>query len=107
MDPKLIVIFGRLWYDEKNGNTYHDTEILVVQKDEGIIHHRTDADYGYGDAWVSTAAEWLEKLNYIKLETYTNGSRQTLFSYCHDHGIKLFDSKAFVASRSELKGMRV
>jgi len=55
-----VYVIGRLWMN-KNGNTYHTSQIIV----NGQNVHKTDKTYGYGDQFLSTAEEWLIENNYI------------------------------------------
>lgn len=104
MKPKLIVVLGRRWFDKRGGNTYHDVEIIVHGSGKKVIHHRTGMTYGYDEAYLQTASEWLKAQNVVPLERHSSGSLQPLWQYCQDNGIKLIRSVVDVGSRKELKG---
>ena len=82
--PSLVII-GRRWFDKQNGNTYHTSQIII----NGRIAYKTDFAYGYDDAYVDTAAEWLEKEGYIERERYQSGMREPLWRYCQERNITL------------------
>lgn len=47
------VVIARKWFDRVNGNTYHSTRIIIngVEAD-----YKKPFEYGYGDAYMDTAA---------------------------------------------------
>lgn len=117
---KLIVLIGRRWFDKRAGNTYHDTEIIVHgfhgfngmyatelgcsgHHIEALLQHRTIMQYGYGDHYIQTGADWLEAQGIISCKVHANGSKQPLWQYCQDNGIKLITSCVDVINRKELK----
>ena len=83
-----ITVIGRRWFDKVNGNTYHTAEILI----DGKPVHKVPFTYGYGEQYVQSAGEWLHKQGLIKLERYSNGGGQMLWTYCRDKGITFYHS---------------
>lgn len=100
---RLIVLIGRRWFDKHAGNTYHDVEIIVHGFKGGFVHHRTTMAYGYGDQYIDTAVDWLEKRGLVLLPRYSHGMRKPLRVYCQDHEIELITSVVDVDSRKQLK----
>lgn len=47
-----VVIIVRKWFDRVNGNTYHSTRIVI----NGVADYKKAFEYGYGDAYMDTAA---------------------------------------------------
>lgn len=88
---KTITVLGRKWWDKVNGNTYHTARIMV----NGVTVGKTEFSYGYGDHYVQSAADWLEKNGYIKRER----EHQALWQYCSDHNIHLEYSSAYYLKR--------
>lgn len=90
-----LVIIGRRWFDRVNGNTYHTSEVIV----DGACVHKTDRHYGYGEQYLQTALDWLEKNGYLPgIEHHENGSTEALWHYCRERmGI------AFTYSVSDVK----
>lgn len=56
-----IHIEGRKYFDKVNGNTYHS--VRIFENGEQIFHH--GMTYGYGDQYLQTAIDGLEKLGKI------------------------------------------
>jgi len=92
---KSITIEGKKWFDQKWGNTYHTSTILI----DGELKHKTPMQYGYGDQYVQTALEWLIESGNIKMERHANGSYPPLWQYCQDNGINLHYSAQDVLKR--------
>lgn len=51
-----FVVFGGLWFDKVNGNSYHVSKILDMQTGE---FYYTDYTYGYGHQYWHTAYDFL------------------------------------------------
>lgn len=51
-------ISGRRWFQRTYGNTYHSVRIL---DEEGNRIALIPMEYGYGDQYLTTGLEWLEK----------------------------------------------
>ena len=59
-----IVIVGALWFDNKNGNTYHNTKIKVIEEEkstEYLTTYYTGKKYGSDNAYIETAKEYVEQ----------------------------------------------
>ena len=76
-------LVARRWFNEWTGNTYHSVRIIV---DGEEVFHCPYA-YGYDQQYEQTAADWLEKNGFLKLEHYDNGGGQTLWQYAQNKGI--------------------
>jgi hypothetical protein len=98
----LIVLFGREWFDKKDGNSYCDVEI-ILHTDDKIITHRTEFTNGYGDYYIQLGTEWLSSNNHIQLQKHANGASQPLWQYCRENNIHLITSKTKVKNSKELK----
>lgn len=67
-----FVVFGGLWFDKVNGNTYHVSKILDIQT---LQLYYTDYEYGYGNQYWKTARDYIEKnLGYYDYMLYDMGS---------------------------------
>lgn len=93
-----IEVIGRRWFDSVNGNTYHVAVISI----DGKEVHRTEFAYGYDDAYLESAAEWLETQGIVTRERYGNGGKRPLRLALEDAGIKLVYSHVDVKRRGEL-----
>ena len=92
---KSITVLGRKWYDKLNGNTYHTSQIMI----DGHTVGKTEFQYGYGDHYLQSAAEWLEEHGHIERGHYDHGSSQSLWQYCTDNGIHLEYSAVYYLKR--------
>lgn len=61
---QLMVILGRKWQDT-NGNTYHTAEVISRG-----INFKTEKTYGYGNQFIWTAREILEKDYNVNMDNY-------------------------------------
>lgn len=52
-----VTVLGRRWFAKTNGNTYHSVNVLV----NGKIIDNEPFTYGYGNQYLQTARELLEK----------------------------------------------
>ena len=57
-NEKRFYVIGGLWFDSVNGNTYHNAKIIT---EEGDILY-SGYKYGYGSAYMESAARALEAL---------------------------------------------
>lgn len=57
---KHITIIGRRWFQKTYGNTYHSVTVQV----DGETIGRVDLAYGYGDQYIQSAHELLQKAGY-------------------------------------------
>lgn len=87
-----LVIIGRKWFDKPNGNTYHTAEIII----DGFEAYKSEMQYGYGEAYLQTASEWLKDYGYIDKPEY-----QSLTAYFRDNNIPLV-YREFWVKKSEL-----
>lgn len=96
---KSITVIGRRWFNRGPGNTYHSAEILVNGKRVGGI----DFAYGYDDAYLQNAADWLEANGYMPdRDHHANGSADPLWAYCRDREIEFAYSVSDVSRRKDL-----
>jgi hypothetical protein len=86
-----LVILGRRWFDKRYGNTYHTATIIV----DGETVHTSDVTYGYGDAYLQTAAEWLRRNDYPQ-------AGWPLSVWCRMSGIAFTYSAADVSRKRDL-----
>ncbi len=77
---KTYYIEARKWFDRVNGNTYHSVNVWINGQHIGGV----DFEYGYGDQYIQTAQDILEKAGYIA-EYYSNGSKETGRTYFEKH----------------------
>jgi hypothetical protein len=90
---KSLVIIGRKWFDKVNGNTYYTSEIII----DGEIKHKTEMQYGYDDAYIQTAKQWLIDNGYI----VDAGNICGLWTYCKENNID-FVSRSFYGLKRDL-----
>jgi hypothetical protein len=84
---KTIDINAKEWFDKANGNSYFSANICLNygMPDQENIY--LPYQYGYGNHYEYEAAVELDKLGYISLEKYNNGSCEALWQYCDRKGI--------------------
>lgn len=61
-----VIISGRRWFEKRNGNTYHSVTVYVDNQVVG----REPFTYGYGDGYIQTGFELLQKAGYFKGKSY-------------------------------------
>ena len=72
MKHKSVTILGRKWRDKVNGNTYHSARVFV----DGVLVATAPFQYGYGEQFVWSAAEALERAGVFKGKDQRQGSPQ-------------------------------
>ncbi len=97
---RSIVIVGRRWFDAKNGNTYHTSEVII----DGVRAWQSPVTYGYDDSYIETAADWLEEFAppVVMRMRYANGAKQGLRGACEVAGILLVCSRVDVRIKADL-----
>lgn len=87
-----MVIIARRWFDKKNGNTYHSVE---VYDGNNKFIGKNPFEYGYGDHYLQTAHEILQKKgHYPKTdERYESGISKDYIKFLDD----VRDSKFLVS----------
>lgn len=94
-----IVIVGRRWFDKKNGNTYHTSEVIV----DGMFVTKTYMTYGHGDQYIQTALEYLEQNNLVPpRETSPNHIREPIYQWKERHEINIYATVADVERKKDL-----
>jgi hypothetical protein len=91
-----ITVVGRRWFN--GGNTYFSAEIFM----NGKRVHRIPFEYGYGDAYVQQAGEWLIKNGYVKAEKYKHGGYPPLWRLAKEQGFEFAYSVSDVARKKDL-----
>lgn len=101
MDKKIIsiVINGLKWFDKINGNTYHSGHIIVTFNDE-VKEYKIPFQYGYGEQYVYSAFEALNKEGIIKESINVMLSPM---KYCRDNNIKLIYNAVNVSRKKDCK----
>lgn len=51
---ETAIIIGKKWFDKVNGNTYHTARIIINGGEADI---KSPRQYGYGNSYITTAAE--------------------------------------------------
>lgn len=97
-----IVVEGRKWFDKVNGNTYHGGNVIVTS-DHGVKVIKIPYQYGYGDQYLYSAFEELEKAGIVKLEKYSSGGSEVPWRWAKEHGITLVYSAVDVTRKKDLK----
>ena len=87
--PVGIAVIGRRWFARTYGNTYHSATILVFYRGGGRpLYMLTDKHYGYGEQYIETAAERLEKEGIIPpRKEHPHGGKECLWRYMEELGI--------------------
>ena len=78
-----IIITGKKWFDKNYGNTHHSSNITVIYNDKSIKNFYNPFQYGYGDQYLYTSFQLLEKEKVLNL----NG--EFYWRYCRDNNIIL------------------
>ena len=84
----LFIITGRRWFQRSYGNTYHTVAMEVRNADGDTVYtHKSGERYGYGEHFIQTAVEYLEKEGYLDgLQHYSHGGNEPLYAYCERMG---------------------
>ena len=80
-----FVVFGALWFDSVNGNTYNSAKIIDTQTRNIYFTRFT---YGYGSAYISEATEYIKqniKKNVDIFEVFNGGYMHTTKKVVKDH----------------------
>jgi hypothetical protein len=95
-----ITVVGRLWFNRGQGNTYHSAEILV----NGLVVHKVPCEYGYGNQYEQSAADWLEESGFLpgRKRSPNTGGRESLHRYCERHGVAYSTSSTDVSRKKDL-----
>ena len=59
--PESVVFFGRRWFNKRTGNVYHTVSVYA----DGKFLEKSMIKYGYGDAYIQTGLEILQKHGYF------------------------------------------
>jgi len=94
---KVITVVGRKWFDRINGNTYHTATIYADDKVFNVPFQ-----YGYGDQYVQSATELLEKEGLIDNLLYPNGNKIPLWQICKHKNIVLNCEASYVTRKKDL-----
>lgn len=98
LEVKSITIIGRRWFQKSYGNTYHTCRVLV----NGEQVYESPEEYGYGDQYVETGCQWLEKYGYMNRKKYDNGGHEQPRIWAERNGIKFDYSVTDVARERDL-----
>lgn len=82
--PITIHVEGRRWFDRTYGNTYHSVKVYADGETVGVV----GMSYGYGDQYLETAYELLQRKGVLP---FAEGM-EVLWQVCRDLGIKLTTS---------------
>jgi len=97
-----IIVEGRKWFDKINGNTYHSANVIVTTN-QGVELLKVPYQYGYGDQYLQSAFDELEKAGFVKLERYSSGASEAPWRWAEDHKVTLVYSAVDVARKKDLK----
>lgn len=86
---KNITVIGRRWFQRLYGNTYH-TVTVITDKDT----LQSPQTYGYGDHYLQTACEMLDKAGY--------DIQWPLWKACQDKKIRLVTDVTDVNRQKDL-----
>lgn len=105
MKVKTIDINCLSWFDRINGNSYFAATVIVNYQMKTEQRFILPFQYGYGDHYKSEAAKLLDEKRVIKLGSYSNGSKKSLWQYCDENKIILRASKVENCKKSDLKNI--
>lgn len=88
-----ITIIGKRWFNRRTGNTYHSAQILI----DGQTIHIIDYAYGYDQAYLDNAVNWLKTNHLIKIDEH-----EPIWNYCKKNNIKFEYSVSNVQRKSDL-----
>lgn len=71
---QALSIKGTRWFQKSYGNTYHVAYISALVDGKWIEIASTKMQYGYGDHYLVTAAEWLIENGYMTCTSNTGYS---------------------------------
>ena len=91
-----IIITGKKWFDKINGNTYHSSNITIIYNDKSIKEFYNPFQYGYGDSYIHTSFQLLEKEKVLNLNSSSH------WRYCQDNNIVLHYSCAENCRKKDL-----
>lgn len=94
---KHLTIIGRRWFEKVNGNTYHSVNVWINGQHIGGV----DFEYGYGEQYIQTAQDILEKAGYIA-DTYGNGIKHTGRTYFEKHFTSYITNVSNVERKKDL-----
>lgn len=103
MHVSTIDITALEWFDKANGNSYFAARVVVNYQLPGETTIILPFQYGYGDHYVSQAAQELDRTGIITLPRYKNGNVGSLWQYCKDQNIILRRTKHEKCKKRELK----
>lgn len=72
-----ITVIGKRWFERTNGNTYHSVSVYVDGVEIGCVPFM----YGYGDQYIQTAHELLQKAQYYPK---TDNSSKDYWAFIED-----------------------
>lgn len=91
---KILHIHGKRWFDRRYGNTYHSVDIWI----DGLHYCYIPMSYGYGDNYIQSAKERLQKDGKLK----DIPSFMSLSLYCRDNGIRYVSHVTDVKRKRDL-----
>lgn len=96
---KNLVIFGKRWFNERKCHTYFSANIFV----DGKFFQYLPMQYGYGTHYLDVATDTLFKAGKLPgLKVHSNGSMESLYSYCERKNIMFLTQCADVARKLDL-----
>jgi len=95
----MIIIDGRKWFDKVNGNTYHGVTVTIKHKTGDDIILNSGMVYGYGEQYIQTAIELIQKAGYClglpeaykgqseycKIQDFMRNNRNKFYITCKDN----------------------
>jgi hypothetical protein len=89
MIENYLIIIGRKWFDKHYGNTYHSVTLFFDGQ-----NHYIPFRYGYGDHYLQSAIEYLQKSNLIEFDR----KKEIFREYCEKRKIA-FDYMSVTVTR--------
>lgn len=99
--PRSIEVHGRRWFARTYGNTYHTAQLVVDGKQVPGVQRQ----YGYGDHYLTTAAEQLEKLGHMPHRQHHSwGGAEAIYQWARRYGVKFNYTIRDVPRQRDLHG---
>ena len=96
LDPfNSITIFGRRWFSETEGNSYHTVVVLF----DGKPVYESPITYGYGEQYIATAEAWIRDSSEGGQAPLKLGS---ISRHCHRYNLNLYTTCVDVPRKKDL-----
>jgi hypothetical protein len=96
---RSITIIGRRWFQRTYGNTYHSVKVYV----DGDCVYSSGQVYGYDEAYIQTAWQWLRSNGYAPdAAEYEHGGCEAIWQWAERNNVTLVREVSDVAREKDL-----